>query len=537
MILINTWMVLLFIGFLGMISKALSFTGSDLFRPPMVPAAPGTLNWVKTSPFQIPLSPQTPISFTSQSFSNGISYNDTTLVVNTSVMLQPIIGFGGALTESSASVFAKLSPDAQNRLMEAYYGDTGHRYTMARTHIGSCDFALNAYTYQDTKDDFAMKSFNMSRDYQLLIPFIKRAKAKVNSHKRNFRLVSSPWTPPDWLKVCQQLYCAVSCGLRKEEDDAPYRSAYALYLSKYLDEMDTAGIKPWAITPQNEPQACKPLMESTTFTAANERDFISQQLGPMLKHNHMDVKLLAYDHNKDNIVKWSNTILSDANASGYVDGMAFHWYSSHDYFEHLEEVHKDFPNTILLATEATEEKDTGHYAKNQSWEKGEHYGHVIMGDLNHWSQGWIDWNILLDMRGGPTHPGPEQCEGVIECGDDAMIIANTVFKNKTVGVNEFYPQIFYWYMGHFSRYVLPGSHRVGLINPMDKTGNGGDSKGNPDGSLEAFSAITNDEQIVVVVMNRNEKDIFFTLVDDATGRSTKQLSIQAHSIHTYWYPK
>jgi glucosylceramidase len=123
----------------------------------------------------------------------------TTIVVDTSVLLQPILGFGGALTESSVSVFSKLTASAQERFLQAYYGDDGLKYTFARTHIGSCDFSLVPYFYQTEKDDFEMKTFNMSHDEALLIPFIQQVKKVVQSHPgRQFQLVSSPWTPPKW---------------------------------------------------------------------------------------------------------------------------------------------------------------------------------------------------------------------------------------------------------------------------------------------------------------------------------------------------
>ena len=139
-------------------------------------------------------------------------------------------------------------------------------------------------------------------------------------------------------------------------------------------------------------------------------------------------------------------------SANYTDGMAFHWYSKKDDFDHVQAVYDAYPGKLLLATEATEVLDTArppertactcspqrhsppsqvldtaHFLVNQSWGKGEHYGHVILGDLNHGAQGWIDWNVLLDREGGPTHPGhlPDECEGLIKCGDDAMVIADT----------------------------------------------------------------------------------------------------------------
>ena len=241
----------------------------------MQPALADQLNWVLTDRSKAAfLSPQPSVPFvssetpaaTATASPNTRRRDDDAdiVVVRSATLLQEIYGFGGALTESSASVFEKLTPGAQARFLEAYYGDTGHRYTMARTHIGSCDFSLDYYAYQSQKDDFNMTTFNMTRDHQRLIPFIKRVQAAIAGRNATgaaattaadpgLRIVSSPWSPPGWLKTCDQRFCLVDCGLRQEETDKPYRSAYALYISKYLDEMAANGIKPWAITPQNEP--------------------------------------------------------------------------------------------------------------------------------------------------------------------------------------------------------------------------------------------------------------------------------------------
>ena len=48
-----------------------------------------------------------------------------------------------------------------------------------------------------------------------------------------------------------------------------------------------------------------------------------------------------------------------------------------------------------------------------------------MGDINNWVIGFIDWNLLLDLLQGPNHTGPQECEGAIKCGSDAMLIADT----------------------------------------------------------------------------------------------------------------
>jgi glucosylceramidase len=31
------------------------------------------------------------------------------------------------------------------------------------------------------------------------------------------------------------------------------------------------------------------------------------------------------------------------------------------------------------------------------------YAHDVLGDLQHWAVGWVDWNAVLDLSGGPNH--------------------------------------------------------------------------------------------------------------------------------------
>ena len=66
---------------------------------------------------------------------------------------QRILGIGGALTDASAEVFAKLSPGRQREILDAYFDpDKGIGYTIRRTNIHSCDFSSASYTYVDEGD-------------------------------------------------------------------------------------------------------------------------------------------------------------------------------------------------------------------------------------------------------------------------------------------------------------------------------------------------------------------------------------------------
>ena len=47
----------------------------------------------------------------------------------------------------------------------------------------------------------------------------------------------------------------------------------------------------------------------------------------VLRRDHPNVKIIAYDHNKDHLLAWTKTMLADANATQYLDGIGFHWYA------------------------------------------------------------------------------------------------------------------------------------------------------------------------------------------------------------------
>ena len=230
--------------------------------------------------------------------------------------------------------------------------------------------------------------------------------------------------------------CPLGCSQCQLLDE--YQQAWALYFSKFLTSYAAEGITIWGITVQNEPEYCPTSYEGMNFNPQTEGSFIKNYLGPQLSKDHPNVNILAYDHNKDHVVEWAQAIYSDPEVAQYVWGIAVHWYTGDD-FPNLNMTHALFPDRPILASEATEVRETD--PANPSWQKGEHYAHDIIGDMNNWVVGFIDWNLILDMNGAPNHAGPDECEGVVKCGSDGMLLADT--DNQII-----YPQVFYYYVGH-----------------------------------------------------------------------------------------
>ena len=104
---------------------------------------------------------------------------------------QTITGFGGSFTESSAYLLNKLSQQNRNKILEAYFGESGARYSLTRTHMNSCDFSLSNYSYAPKEGDKELESFSIEEDRDDIIPMIKEAMA---ISKDGFKILASPWT-------------------------------------------------------------------------------------------------------------------------------------------------------------------------------------------------------------------------------------------------------------------------------------------------------------------------------------------------------
>jgi glucosylceramidase len=166
----------------------------------------------------------------------------STIVIYSKKELQTITGFGGAFTESSAYLLNKMSEEKRNEILAAYFAKDGARYSLARTHMNSCDFSLNNYSYTPVAGDKNLDHFSIDEDKDDIIPMIKDAMA-ISAD--GFKLFSSPWTASPWMKDNNSW---VGGKLLPE-----YYDTWALFFSKYVDAYKAEGIDIWGFTVENEP--------------------------------------------------------------------------------------------------------------------------------------------------------------------------------------------------------------------------------------------------------------------------------------------
>lgn len=395
-------------------------------------------------------------------------YFGPAVVVDTNKTYQSIVGFGGAFTESAAYVLSQLSPEKRKEALNAYFSTNGSSYTLTRTHIGSCDFSLSSYSYDDTSNDLELKNFSIDHDKKLLIPLIKDAMAIPGA---SFKILASPWSPPGWMKNTGKMVARYG-HLKRECYDV-----YAKYLSKYVQSYTKEGIDIWAMTVQNESWNDNGQWEACQFNPMEQGDFVASSMGPRFEKDSIKTKIYIFDHNKGfddqtqkgAVQSYVEGVMANKKAAGYVYGVACHWYGG-DHFEDLDNTHTDFSKLHYLATEACGE----HGTHTNDFTLAERYGHDIIGDLNNWAEGWIDWNLYLDENGGPNH-ALNYCSSLIM----ADLSNKTLFYNPS-----------YYYLAHFSKYIRPGAVRLGIQSDS------------PD--LEATAFRNTDNSIVVVVLNQTD---------------------------------
>lgn len=155
--------------------------------------------------------------------------------INITSTYQTILGFGGAFTEASAYVIGQMPANKQTEIFNAYFGDKGHKYTVGRIPIGSCDFSIASYNFDNVTNDYTLENFSIDHDRKYIIPYVQRA-LKVSS--RPIKLYASPWSPPGWMKGNGQMDGSSTPCLKK---DPAIHKSWALYLSKFLNAYKDEG--------------------------------------------------------------------------------------------------------------------------------------------------------------------------------------------------------------------------------------------------------------------------------------------------------
>ena len=439
----------------------------------------------------------------------------SSITINTEKKYQKITGFGGSFTEASAHLLNNLSAKNRRSILNAYFSKEGANYSLTRTHMNSCDFSLSNYSYTPVENDIALKHFSIQEDKDDLIPMIKDA---MKISEEGFQIIASPWTAAPWMKDNNKW---VGGKLLPK-----YYDTWALFFSKYITAYKNEGIDIWGFTVENEPHGNGNNWESMHYTPKEMTDFVQFHLGPRLEKDGYGNKIiLGYDQNRAGLQEWVDEMYRDDNSSKYFDGTAIHWYeSTYDFFpDALQYAHNKAPNKYLIETEGCVDSeipkwqdDDWYWSKEATdwgwdWapEKDKHlhpkyapvnrYARDIIGCLNNWVDGWIDWNMVLDKQGGPNW-------------FKNWCVAPVIVDPKK---DEVYFTPIYYTMAHFSKYIRPEAEIIGVEKSDDE--------------LMVTAAKNIDGSIAVIIFNEGINPKSFTL---SLGKKETEISINAQAIQT-----
>ncbi|XP_030605059.1 lysosomal acid glucosylceramidase [Archocentrus centrarchus] len=416
---------------------------------------------------------------------------------------QKIRGFGGAMTDAAAINILSLSAGAQEQLLRQYFSSEGIGYSVVRVPMASCDFSTRLYTYADTLGDYNLDNFTLApEDIKMKIPLLQRAQALS---PRPLSLLASAWSAPAWMKTNGAL---TGKGSLKGEPGGKEHKTWAQYYVRFLEEYAKHNLTFWAVTTGNEPSAGKMTnysFQALGFTPEEQRDWVALDLGPALHaSSYPHTHILILDDIRILLPHWAKVILSDVHAGRYIHGVAVHWYWDNIVPAEISlgTTHHLYPEYYLFGTEAC----TGWNALDRgvklgSWDRAEQYAHDIIEDLNHYVVGWTDWNLALDLNGGPNW--------VKNFVDSAVIV--------DAKRDVFYKQPSFYSMAHFSAFLWEGSQRVG-VSASGET------------HLEFSAFIRADGSVVLIILNRSSSEIQFEVWDPVVGYIPS--TAPAHSLLT-----
>ena len=403
--------------------------------------------------------------------------------INPLEQYQSVDGFGYTLTGGSAYLLYKMDEEARLNLLHHLFdcSDDNACISYLRISIGASDLDEKVFSYDDIPEgetDMTLSHFNLGYDTLYLIPVLK----EILQLNPNIKLLGSPWSAPTWMKTNHN---SVGGHL-----DSLYYNVYADYFVKYILAMQQYGITLDAITVQNEPLhgGNNPSM---VMYADQQSKFVKNHLGPKFQNAHLKTKIIIWDHNCDN-PGYPISILSDTESYPYIDGSAFHLYGGD--ISALSAVKNQFPDKNLYFTEQWT-SGHGNFGEDLQW----HIKNVIIGSMRNWSKVALEWNLANGSDFKPHTPGGcNLCLGAI-----------------TISGNLFTKNVGYYNVAHASRFIPPGSIRIGSSDIAN---------------ISQVAFLTPQDKKVVLAVNETENPQIFNL--KYQGKYAL-VSMSPHTVATY----
>ncbi len=381
--------------------------------------------WVTTDNQDRKLEPQPDLYF-----SEGHRTNANTILVDESQRYQLIEGFGASITDSAAYLLNQKVPSSQLiSVMTSLFDRTnGIGISFVRNPMGASDLARFIYSYHDSNpgqpDSPVLTDFSITHDLVDIVPLVRLAK-QINPQ---LKIMASPWSPPGWMKTSGSM---IGGSLRP-----PAYSAFADYFVQFIKAYAAEGIPIDYISLQNEPLFVPGDYPGMSMDPGTQIIVLRDYVLPALSANNLDTKVLVYDHNWDRS-DYPDAVLSDPilKNTAQIAGIAWHGYGGTPGV--MTTLRNKYPDKGNYQTEHS----GGTWISNQTNADFEEITQV----MRNWGKAYVKWGLALDENRGPHSGG---------CG----ICSPLVTVNSSTGAVRY--EIDYYTLGHFSKFILPGAHRI-----------------------------------------------------------------------------
>ncbi|MBV8503682.1 MAG: glycosyl hydrolase [Paucibacter sp.] len=430
-------------------------SGATAATPNEGERAPAVQVWLSTADKHKLLSSEPAIAFNSAADAANVA--DTVIEVNPAKRYQKVVGFGAAITDSSAWLIEhKLNPANRDALMQELFGPApGIGLSFTRLSIGASDFSLNHYSLDDMppgQSDPELKHFSIEENREYLLPVVKQALA-LNP---KLSIMASPWSAPAWMKSTDSM---VKGSLKPEA-----YAAFAEYLRRYVTAYKAEGVPIFALTLQNEPHYEPKNYPGMRMDSAARATFIGKYLGPLLAKREPQTQILEWDHNWDEPTSPAE-VLADPRAAKYVKGVAWHCYGGDPQMQTV--VHDAHPSKDVYLTECSPLRRAWFVmcaANGGACPKGleavagaDNLAYFVRVEIieptRNWARGLLLWNLALDENHGPRSGGCDVCRGLVTIDSQSGEVSR--------GVE-------YYTMAHVSRFVRPGAVRIASSSVKDR---------------------------------------------------------------------
>jgi glucosylceramidase len=436
------------------------------------------------------------------SFGTGSATGAFTIQVTPSNVLQPWDGVGGSLTDSAATVIAALPAAQQQSVLTSLFSQAnGIGLNMVRLPMGASDFSANGnYSYDDLATghtDPTMAHFSIAHDLTNIIPIL----LSIDSINGSMKLIASPWSPPAWMKTSGSMNGVSSASSSTSQINSADFPALASYFVKFIQAYQAQGLSIYAVSAQNEPLNSASGYPTAILTAADEANFIADNLGPALSTAGLtSVKIFGMEDN------WADgayaQTLMQSSAGSYLAGTSFHWYegavSSMSTVETLN-ANKgvwftEATDTVTCPTQATCPTLTGPVFSSYGFAL--QMQSLILGVPQNYGRSILGWNLALNQNEGPQNGGCYDCVGIV-----------TV--NSSTSPASIYYNTLYYALGHIGKFVSPGAFVIGTTTQGTA---GVQDVGflNPDGSIVVV-AFNGASSAAVVSVQWNGENFNYTI--------------------------